>query len=392
MTRTHACLMFLLASPACLGDPVSGGATLSGGTGGGSGDDPTSAEGGSGAVDDGSTTEGPCLEGLPAFEAAWQSAIDDATVAAAALEQRTAAAIAQLDMVYGLGSDDPIVFAAHIAAEVNGVAAGAVTTDVAPRRCTDIQPSAQAFASICDPGVAHTFSCLGGAQCSGDCLGSMVGDIMETCSGECWGDCDLTVGGSCEGVCVGGCAGFCDCLLGDGSCFGQCDGMCEGGNCWGAASCEGLCLGVCRSADLPPSDTTWCVAQADATACAGSVLACEGEMLVESLPSPCIGAVGLGTTAANICAPRPASITFERDPGVDERMASFVKTRLYDSRDALAELMGVVSHLDLLLGHPGPNLCDGTPGTALGDAHQALQQALQQQRDALDGFATLLVE
>ncbi len=394
MTRTYACLLFLLAPAACLGDPVSGGATLSGGSGGGSGAGLTASEdGASGMVDGGSTTAGSCNAGLFPFEVTWSEALDDAAVAVEALELRTASAVAVLDSIYGVGSDDPAVLAAHIQAQVASVTGGDFTVSIAPRRCTDVHLAAELFATVCDPGGAHTFTCLGAVRCSSGCPGMMTSDTVTQCNGACWGDCELPAGEACHGTCIGACSAECSCAVQEPDltqvCIGECTGDCEG-ICWVGGSCPGECNGVCMAIGLQVDDTAWCRSEDDGpVVCSGFLLDCEGEMLVGGLPPACVGSVGLGTAAATTCAPRPFSI----DPsfGADGiGICGDIKAQLREAQPALAELLGVVDHLDLLLGHPGPNICEGTTGVAHNATYQDLQQTLQQQRDALDGIVTLL--
>ncbi|MEM9460165.1 MAG: hypothetical protein AAGF11_38670 [Myxococcota bacterium] len=391
MRRTTLWVTLVLVPPSCVGDPASGGATLSGGSGGGGGGgsgNGGSAPESSGVVD--GSAGGPCQDGDEALESAWSAALSATQATAAALEQRTTTAIDQLAMVYGTNGD-AATLAAEISADFAAHTLGGPMVSVSPEFCGDTLAATLAAADACNPGGAHAFAgCIGATQCADGCPGTAVG-ALENCSGECWGPCDLDAAGSCDGWCSGSCSGECQCTLETGECIGQCDGMCEG-SCWLVESgdCNGPCMGLCQAIGAELDAAAWCLPEAGSVTCNGATTDCDERAVIDGLPPACEAVVGLAGAAAATCGAPELGFTVELAASPDDQAHAQFKQRLWLARAAMAELLAVDHHLELLLGQELPPVCDGSTGADLQQTHQQQRQALQQQRDALAPLLTAL--
>ena len=167
--------------------------------------------------------------------------------------------------------------------EVKAKAAGSLTVDVVPPKCSASMDAMADCAATCDaniePGKAEV-SCEGG-------------EISGSCEAECNGTCTLEAGAECEGSCGGSCEGSCEADF-SGTCEGKCDGKCDGKD--SKAECKGTCEGKCEGTGKGKCGGT-CKGKCDASCtmeakgeCKGS---CSGECSVEMKAPKCSGEVML---------------------------------------------------------------------------------------------------
>jgi len=332
LVSRYAVVFGLLAG--CVADPVSGGDSLSGGSGSGGSDPGT----------DDSAADTACMDGVPSGVAtAYQAALSSGLGRVSELEARFAAAVGDPDT-------EPSALAEFVAQVQAGFQEVSVTTDWI--RCEFTDEHATQSLELCGAG-GNVQLCDGPHACEGACTGALYRPGPIACEGTCIGPCELAVATACEGWCAGSCSSQTDPDYTEGTCDGACEGEC--GVAFG--SCQGTCAGGCITEFGPGGDPgpLYCLGE-----CQSGPSECLGRVYTTSASDACTDIADFAAVAGPDCeAPYVVYTTsFVAEVSGDQQAQNELSAFLADARPAMAEVLAVEHQSQMMLDTLVPPPCD----------------------------------